>query len=131
VKTHELANALRLLAKMLEDGPNTQVSEMNKLFGRSMNKPDANQVAVNLQTLMQLSKIEKQQWKSLIYDDYGFKINITPRDSSRDILGKLLKYLEDSPNAIAILKQRTKRSDASGPSALSLALEALLKGTEK
>lgn len=127
MKTHEFAKALRLMAGVLEDGPDVQLNETYRLVSKSMNKPDPSQVVVNLHTLYALSKIDKNQWKALINDELNLQIIITPRDSTRDILGKLFKYLEENPDAVDMIKQRTKRVESNKPSALSQALDILLK----
>ena len=74
MKTHEFAKALRLMAGVLEDGPDVQLNETYRLVSKSMNKPDPSQVVVNLHTLYALSKIDKNQWKALINDELNLQI---------------------------------------------------------
>jgi len=124
MKTHPLAKALRLLADILESHPNTEMSNLGKVIGLT-NGLDKRRVAVNLKTLHSLSKIRKKEWMKLT-EDYGFNIDIKPRDSSRNILGKLLNYLDANPNAIDTLKRKAQES-SEGPSALNQALDILLE----
>jgi hypothetical protein len=124
MKTHSLAKTLRTLADILESYPNTELSDMSSPFwiSGSLNKK---QVAVNLKTLHSLSKIKKKEWVELIRD-YGFNIEIKLRDSSRNIIGKLLNYLDANPNAINTLKRKAQETREE-PSALTQALDTLLE----
>jgi len=72
------------------------------------------QVAINLRTLHSLSKINKQDWLKLI-NEYGFDLNIEPRDSSRNIIGKLLSYLDANPQAIDTLKRKVENRQTAFP----------------
>ena len=124
MKTHSFAKALRLLANVLEASPNMEVSELTTALG-VRSEIDTRQVAINLKTLHSLSKIKKREWIKLI-QDYGFKIDIKYRDSSRNIIGKLLNYLDANPNAIDTLKKKAKETSEKS-SALSRALDILLE----
>lgn len=131
MKMHELARALRLMANALDNGPNVQLDDIGMLFSKGGNKPDSNQVAVNLHTLYSLSRIDKNQWKALIIEEFKLPLSIEPRDSTRNILGKLFKYLEEHPEAVNMLRQRAKQIESNKPSALSQALDILLKDESK
>lgn len=106
MKTHALAQALRTLSNVLEKAPNMDIQEIS-FFEKVQTPVDKKEVAVNLQTLFALSKINKKQWADLIAD-YGFSIAFNQRDSSRNILGKLLTYLENHPEAVEILKEKSR-----------------------
>lgn len=124
MKTHTFAKALRTLADSLEQYPNTELSRVGAIL-RGTSELDTKQVAINLRTLHSLSKINKQDWLKLIRE-YGFSIHIQPRDSSRNIIGKLLNYLDANPQAIDALKRKGEESPGS-PSPLNRALDILLK----
>src|SRR5712691_7134220 len=51
------------------------------------------QIAVNLSTLAELARIDKRQWLNFARE-YHLPIETRPRDAARDILGKVLVYLE-------------------------------------
>jgi hypothetical protein len=123
MKTHAFAKGLRSLADLLEQFPNTELSGLDAIL-RGTSKLDTRQVAINLRTLHSLSKINKQDWVRLI-SEYGFNIDIQPRDSSRNIIGKLFNYLDANPQAIDVLKQKGEASGS--PSPLNRALDILLK----
>ena len=123
MKSHSLAHALRTLADILEQGPNTELSNLEVLNkGQFLS---SEQIAVNLSTLAALSKIKKPQWIEFI-NNYQFDIQITTRDSSRNILGKLLTYLDKHPEAVNLIKKRSL-SSKSGSNALSKAFDILLE----
>jgi hypothetical protein len=125
MKTHELAAALEFLARLLRQGTNDDLESLSS-ERLKRTKPDMANIPVALSTLVALSGVDKQQWQAVIRE-YGFPIEFRPRDASRDILGKLLNYLEENPDA-------RKRLRATPPSArtdispeLMTALQHLLK----
>jgi hypothetical protein len=125
MKTHDVASALELLARFLRQAPNEELSS-TALGSLKRAKPDSASIPVALSTLVALSRVERQQWQAVI-QEYGFPIVVRPRDASRDILGKLLNYLEQNPEAIKRLRLSppSSRSDIS-PELMS-ALQHLLK----
>lgn len=123
MKTHALAQALRMLAGVLEKTPDVDIREI-AFFEKAQAPLTKREIAVNLQTLFALSKINKKQWAELIAD-YGFAIEFNQRDSSRNILGKLLTYLENHPDAVGILKEKG-RDPKKPKSNLLEALDVLL-----
>jgi hypothetical protein len=123
MKTHSLAKALRSLAALLEIGPNVELTKL-QLGNESISNIDEKQVAVNLKTLFSLSKISRKEWIDLV-SGFGFPLEIKPRDSARNIIGKLLSYLDSNPEAVEVLKKKS-RENRSQPSALVEALDVLL-----
>jgi hypothetical protein len=125
MKTHDVAAALEILARLLRQTPN---EELNVLSAEKLRrrKLDSANIPVGLSTLVALSGVDKQQWYAII-KEYGFPIEIRARDASRDILGKLLNYLEENPDGIKKLRSapQTTRSDISPE--LMTALQHLLK----
>jgi hypothetical protein len=124
MKTHELAKALHTLALLLEKSSNIPIEEAT--IAAVSSQLNSGQMAVSLSTLVELSRVDKQQWLAFI-KDLGFSIDIRPRDASRDILGKLLNHLESNQIARERLKTKaaSKGSDASPE--LMKALASLLK----
>jgi hypothetical protein len=124
MKSHELAQALSTLSRLLKSGPNVELSQLKvrELFDSHSNRD----LALNLSTLVSLSSVDKQKWMELIREN-GFPIEVRPRDASRDIFGKLCSYLESNPQAQDRLKANvTKTSGKSSPE-LMKALATLLK----
>jgi hypothetical protein len=124
MKTHNLAKALRELANVLESGPNVLLSNLSSLH-KQTGGIDSETVAVNLRTLLALSRISKKEWVNLI-NEYGFKIRLNPRDSARDIIGKLFRHLDSHPEAVDLLKKKSQETGKE-PSALIKALDVLLE----
>jgi hypothetical protein len=124
MKAHNLAKVLRKLADVLESGPNVPLSDFSS-FHKQVGGIDSEVVAVNLRTLLALSRINKKEWVNLI-NEYGYEIKLNPRDSARDVLGKLLRYLDSHPEAIDLLKKWSQEKGKE-PSALSKALDVLLE----
>jgi hypothetical protein len=122
LKTHDLAAAMQQLARMLKAGPNLELSEL--VLTAPTDKVTQGDIVVGLTTLVQLAKIDKQQWLSMIRQ-HGFPIEVRAADASRDVLGKLLKYLDKNPDALKKLKENA-RSSSSSPQ-LMRALDALLR----
>ena len=127
MKTHELANALEILASLLRSGPNAHIDEVE--IQKTGDDENMQEIAVNLTTLSRLSQIDKKQWTAFV-ESYKIPIEFRPRDASRDIIGKLLKYLEANPQEQERI-QRPKAGETSESSPeLMKALSILLKGTK-
>lgn len=107
---------------MLKAAPNVDLRDLS-LSNQTRNVSDG-EIAVGLATLVELAKIDKRQWVSFI-SQHGFPIQTRPADASRDVLGKLLKYLEAHPDAMRKLKDSASRASSSPE--LLRALGALLK----
>lgn len=123
IKTHELASALNALAQMLRKMPNQPLDDLEWSAQRS--KVDPSTIPVALSTLVSLSDIDKGQW-ALFIREHGFPIEIRARDASRDIIGKLLRYLEANPDARKKLSNSSRTRSTTSPE-LMKALDALLK----
>lgn len=124
MKTHDLARALRLAADLLKAGPNVPLEEVRIVS--SDDHGSTGEIAVNLSTLASLSRIDRKQWLAFILE-YNLPIEVRPRDASRDILGKLLRYLEEDAAARERLKQKASSTIRQGSPELLKALQSLLK----
>jgi hypothetical protein len=127
MKSHELAQALTTVARMLKSGPNVDISQLQlkDIFG---GPKSSQELALNLSTLVSLSSVDKSKWLELIRE-HGFPIEVRPRDGARDIFGKLCSYLEANPQAQERLKQSATRSTTKSSPELLKALSTLLKDT--
>lgn len=125
MKSHELANALSTLARVLKSGPDVELSHLK--FKETLLGIDNPQgLAVNLATLVSLASVDKTKWLGLIHE-HGFPIDVRPRDGSRDILGKLFAYLENNVEAQERLKASVRRPSETAAPELMRALATLLK----
>jgi hypothetical protein len=126
MKSHDAAKHLEEIARLLRSLPNIPLGALGaeKPVSALASSPEA--LAVNLGTLASLSRVERAQWISLI-EEHGFPIELRPRDASRDVLGKLLRFLEQNPRAIRQLQQRGRDTGAAASPELLRALDTLLK----
>ena len=104
MKSHELATALSELAQLLKSGPNVSVGELRLSSPGLFQKETTQNIAVNLSTLVSLSRIDKRQWLNFVAEN-ALPIQLRPRDASRDILGKVLTYLDNHAEARERVKQ--------------------------
>jgi hypothetical protein len=124
MKTHEFAKTLRGLAQFLESSPNIPL-ERARIEDRNINALNTGTMAVSLSTLVELSRLDKGQWVTFI-TELGFPIELRPRDASRDILGKLLTYLESNAAAREQLKTKAASKGSQASPELMKALSTLL-----
>lgn len=127
MNTRQLARALRQLAEMLDSAPSVDLKSLPALRLTSGVKPEVTSrgIAVNLATLAALSRVDRKQWASFVRE-FQLPIEIRARDASRDILGKLLKYLERDPSARERLRRQAPPSEQQGSPELLRALQSLL-----
>ena len=127
MKSHDLAQALTILARLLKASPNVELAQLKlgDMFGGPHSPQD---LALNLSTLVSLSSVDKSKWLELI-QEHGFPIEVRPRDGARDIFGKLCGYLEANPKAQEQLKASATRSTSKSSPELMKALATLLKDT--
>jgi hypothetical protein len=125
MKTHDIAKILSALANALRNAPNQTLDELSSGPSRKP-QPDAQSIPIALSTLIALSDFDKNQWLFLI-KEYNFPIEVRPRDASRDILGKILKHLEQNPEARSKLVQSSNKERSETSPELLRALQFLLK----
>ena len=125
MKTHELGRALRDLSSILLSGPNVPLNQAYITSDRDEQVHTPN-LELSLTALAALSRVGKRQWAELIIN-LDFPIEIRPRDASRDILGKLLRFLDREPTAREYLYERAKKREVHASPELMRALEALLR----
>lgn len=127
MKTHDVAKALEALAKMLKAVPNQELDQLAGQFDRGKSFMTSDEIRVSLSHLAALSRVDKQEWLALV-EEFGFPIKVRPRDASRDILGKLLRYLEEHEEARERLA-KSRTSKQASPELLD-ALNTLLRDPE-
>jgi hypothetical protein len=81
-------------------------------------------LTVGLSLLLQLSKVNKQEWAQFVRE-HSIPINVELRDSSRNVLGKLLNYLETHPEVQKNLSAKSLSSTETSPK-LAKALQVLM-----
>lgn len=89
----DTAAAMAALRELLDAAAGTELSEL-KLTPRREN------IGSLLIKFAELSKFGKQEWIDLV-NAYGINLDLNPRDSARDVMGRLARYLRDHPGAMA------------------------------
>lgn len=129
MRTHELGKALSRLGQILQSGPNVELEDVkNALVSGFSRQEVSTDIAVNLSTLANLALIDKGKWLQFIREN-DLPLRIRPRDASRDVLGKLLRYLEDNAEARERLKQNIMKKTAHASPELMKALSLILGDT--
>lgn len=129
MKTYELAKNLTLLARFLRKCPDIDLKDLSPIKTSSRRQTQTPEITVNLSTLMQLSRLAKKHWQAYI-EDNELPISIGKRDSSRDILGKLLRYLDKNPQARDNLTRQAAKKQTKASPELTKALAFLLDESE-
>ncbi len=125
MRTHDMVKTLNQLARILKSGPNVELQDIvinSKTTYKELNKEE---IALNITTLLALSKIKKHTWVEFI-EENRWPINIQKRDSARNLIGKILKYLDGHPNALKKLKNDVESHRGQGSIELLNALSSLL-----
>lgn len=130
MKSHDIARLLNHLADVLYAGPDIPLEDLRATHRRTNRPQETEHLAVNISTLASLSRVDKQQWIAFIFD-FKLPIDVRPRDASRDLLGKILKYLEEHPTEQARIRQGTTGKLDSGSPELLKALSFLIKDDER
>jgi hypothetical protein len=136
MKTHELAKALSVLAKLLRAGPDIELSQLEHI-GLNVIHADAYRLsqsqsqkrhsdAVALSSLVAFSRFTKKQWMELI-EELKLPVQVRPTYSSRDVMGKIMNYFADNPNARLNLVERVERQPSKASPELLRALSTLLR----
>ena len=128
MKTHDVARALNTLARALRDGENLGLESI------TIGKADDGQVQTSLGSnapaalalLVRLSAYSKNEWRALIQElELGIEIKVT--DSVRDILGRLLKYLNDNKDVHKKLLEKARKPQTNVSPELMKALSILME----
>jgi hypothetical protein len=125
MKTHDIARSLEQLAAFLRAAPNMQLSDASLRKGDHSSEVRMRDIAVNLSTLAELSRLNKREWQGVI-THYALPVPIKTTDSTRDLLGRLLNYLEKNPQERERLRKEASPSSAEASPELLRAFKVLL-----
>ena len=110
MKTHTLARQLTALARALRALPDMEIDNLKNL----QLSTDKN-IALGLSTLTSLSTIDKSEWVEFINHN-NIPVDIRPRDAARDIIGKIMTYLQENDEARRrIAKAATEQKSSVSP----------------
>jgi hypothetical protein len=124
MKTHEVAKILSKLAHILRRGPNVDLDGLSfDMLSRS--KPNPADIPMALSALASLSQFDKNQWRAVIHE-YDLPLEVRPAESTRDIVGKILRHLEVDKDARNRLRHAAQRKSDVSPELMN-ALSFLLR----
>ncbi len=126
MKTHDLAKLLNALAEALRLGPNVELESLGQILAGSQEAIARREMKVGITHLLALSKFDKAQWRTLI-EEYKFPIEIKSTYSTRDVVGKVLGYLEKNEAARERLAKDSGAKASNASPELMRALESLLQ----
>lgn len=124
MNTHEAARLLEQIARALRAGADRPLADIGR-------EPDAkariskDAIPVALTTLVSLSRLDKAQWLEFARE-YQIPLDIRPRDASRDILGKILRHLEENADARVRVSKAAEGTRSDTSPELMKALKLLL-----
>lgn len=125
MKTHELARGLMAVAKWLRSGPDIELHDLEgprtPIGPREHSQPEA----VALSVLVGFSRFTKQQWAELI-EEHSIPVRVLSTYSARDVMGKIMKYFSENPEARRRLMDRVDRQPGKASPELMRALASLL-----
>jgi hypothetical protein len=137
MKTHELAKALTQLSRVLKAGPNIEFEELTNLSTyltskkptrTASKKPVDTTLAeqgAGLALLAQMANYKKQDLVALA-EALDIPLALRPADAVRDVLGKMLKYINENPDVKKRLGQTEDKAIPESASSLAKALSILM-----
>jgi tRNA G10 N-methylase Trm11 len=122
--THQLAKQLRLLASLLQSGPDVPMQELRSILDlKSLSYGVSNRERGFFSALDSLGKVSKRDLVEFIQAN-GIPLDFRSRDATRDILDKLIRFISEHPEAQKRLKKRIRDIPEASP--LRKALDILL-----
>lgn len=125
MKTHDLARILTQLARWLRKSPNIEMEQLQISALVPSEQPQADALA--LSSLVAFSRFSKPEWVELI-QQLRIPVEVRPSYSARDVMGKLMNYFADHPEARQALMDEVERQPRKASPELMKALSSLLKG---
>lgn len=132
MKAHELAKSLNYLARILRAGPNIEIEEIGNLgihASRPPRNPSTRKTASGksgaIALLAAMSSLSKSEVLE-IAEDLQIPIEVRKADAVRDILGKILKYIQENPDVQHRLVARSVNESEDDAPRLARALAILM-----
>jgi len=140
MKTHELAKALTQLSRVLKAGPNIEFEELTNLSTYLSSKkppqstrsksvePDLSEKGAGLLLLTKMANNNKKDLVELA-NDLQIPLEVRPADAVRDVLGKMLKHINENPEVQKRLSTVDAKNSPAANSTLARALSILMTQT--
>nr|WP_319485691.1 hypothetical protein [uncultured Cohaesibacter sp.] len=127
MKSHSLARELIALGEALLSAPNVETKNISSLLKmESQSSIQRKEMGMGITTMAHLSKYSKAEWIEFA-EAHKIPINFNERDSSRNIMGKIMSYLAE--NESEMKRVRESVVDEGGSSnRLNSAFSILLRG---
>mgnify|MGYP003134217135 CR=1 FL=1 len=131
MKAHDLAKSLNTLARMLRAGPNVELEEIGNLSTHTSKgvdrspKKNAEGRSGAIALLAAMSNLKKAEVLQMA-DDLAIPIEVRKADAVRDILGKMLRYIQDNPEVQDRLVMRSVHNSEEEAPKLARALAILM-----
>lgn len=109
MKAYDLAKALTHLSRVLRAGPNVEIDDIGNLsvhtsLGKqsrhrtsAKSSPDTSEKGTALALLAEMASYNKTELIELA-NQLNIPIQVRPADAVRDILGKILKFIQENPD---------------------------------
>lgn len=126
MKSHTFAKELIALGEVLLSGPNIEMKKLPLSFGSETGEETVrSEMAFGITTLVELSKFSRTEWVSFV-SEHNLPVEFNQRDSSRNIIGKIMSYLASHETELQRVKETIVKSSNSS-NRLNKAFDALLK----
>lgn len=131
MKSHALAKELIALGEAMLQAPNVETKGLMQSLieprDRSAKSNDA--MVFGITTLAQLSKYTKFEWLNFA-STHGIPIAFNERDSSRNIMGKIMSYLAENEGEIKRVRESVSETKETS-NRLNSAFNILLRSTNE
>lgn len=131
MRTHELAHILEGLARLLLAQSDKEVGDIGSSVVRAKRARNTKQYhrQHRIEQLIQVLSLTKPQLREIV-DTFNLPVEITDRNSARDVLGRLTAVLRDRPELLQRMRNTAVHGRKDANPQLQAALELLL-GTEQ
>lgn len=130
MKTHDLAKALNHLSRILRVGPNVELDNLVNLNTHVESRAprptsDEGDRGAALALLSEMANYSKKELIELA-DTLDIPLEVRSADAVRDVLGKILRYINENPAVKQRLTTPATTSQSGKSSSLARALSILL-----
>jgi len=127
MRTHELARVLQGLSRLLLAQPDKDLANIGSsaIRTRRARSTDRHRRQLRFEQLTQVLSLTKPQLREIV-QRFDLPIAITDRNSSRDILGRLIVLFRKRPDLVERIRNNTVHARKDANPQLQAALELLL-----
>jgi hypothetical protein len=130
MRTHEFAESLLALARLLKSGPDTELAALSLPPPVEANGTDPSAFARSVTTMAALSRMPKAEWRRFI-QDWKLPVEVKNSDSVRDLVGRLFNFLDEHPDALRRIHKDATKKNKKASAELMEAFSVLLGDEER